>query len=455
MPYAMKFRHFLSALPLLAGGVWAATPVTNELLLPEKIYPQLDVILRQALQQSPQMVNKALDLEIAENNRIAARSNLLPNVGASYTYSQASDDRADLNGRVSVAKIYYNVSVTQPLFHWGERRNLARIGEIQQKIAQGNQREAYRLLAQEIRSEYLQLIVRKIYLARSRMGNKFNQDTLRAGEDRYAKKSISEAEIFTVRVNADRAQIEEERGVYEYESAKQAFVRVTGLAQLDENAIPDEIVELRYSPAAFDQLLAGFLAQKDPGTNAAVNMRSQIEIEDLNYRNARTRLRPKFNFLAGTSQDEQSYSLNVAQKYRVNSIFAGVGMSWSIFDGFSAQAATRNALAHRRQLENDYRVLTDRLARDAQAQIKQVNFSARLMSISDRVLVATNGAFQVKKGEFARGALSENDITQANLAYYEALIAAENARIDYLLKVGEFLGTVAEDPVLANISVGK
>ena len=54
-------------------------------------------------------------------------------------------------------------------------------------------------------------------------------------------------------------------------------------------------------------------------------------------------------------------------------------------------AATRSSLARRRQIENDYRSLTVQLARDAQAQAKQVDFSARLMEIANRVLVATNG----------------------------------------------------------------
>ena len=451
----MKFRRFLAALPLLAVGAWAATPKTDDLLLPEQIYPQLDAILKHAVQQSPQMVNRALEMEIAENNRINARSGLLPSVGGSYTFTKTSDDRADLAERVKATKVYYSLAVTQPVFYWGERRNSARMGEIQKKIAEGNQHDGYRLLAQEIRTLYLQLIVKRIALGRSRLGNKYYQDALKAAEERFNKKVISEAEAFGVRLNAERAQIEEERLGYDYEAAKQSFARLTGMEDFGEPSLPDEITELGYSAPAFDRVLAGFLAQKDPPTPAAVNMRSQLEIENLNYRNARTRLRPKFNLVVGMTQDEQSYSLNVAQKYRVNSLYGGLSMYWTIFDGFAAQATTRNTLAKRRQLENDYHSLTDQLARQAQTQVKQLNFSARLMSISDRILVATNGSFQVKKTEFARGAVSETDVTQANLGYYDALINAENARIDYLVRVGEFLGTVAEDPVLANVSFGK
>ena len=193
----MKFHRFLAALPLLTATLWAASPAVNDLVLPEKIYPQLDGILKRAVQQSPQMLNRMLDLEIAENNRVIARSNLLPGVSGAYSYYESSDDRADLNGRVNVAKIYYNFSATQPIFYWGERRNSARMGEIQQKIAQGSYRDGYRLLAQEIRGQFLQLIVRKTYLDRTRLTLKYRQDSLKAAEDRFAKKEISDADIFS------------------------------------------------------------------------------------------------------------------------------------------------------------------------------------------------------------------------------------------------------------------
>ncbi|MDI1249076.1 MAG: TolC family protein [Lacunisphaera sp.] len=449
----MNIRKLLAVLPLLAASLWAASPAVNEMTLPETLYPQLDVILKQAVQQSPSMVNRALDLEIAENTRIAARSNILPNVGGYYSVYKAWDDRADLNGRVKVDKLAYAFSVTQPVFHWGERMNYVRMGEIQEKIAQGNYQDGYRLLAQEIRSQYLQLIIKKLSLERSRVINKYNQDVRNAAEDRLAKKVISEAEIFIVRLNAERALIDLERTGLDLESAKQSFARLTGTPQLDDGAIPDMVAEAPHTPEAFERVLAGFLAQKDPPTIAAANLRSQIKLEDLTYLNQKTRLRPKFNLTLGTSQDEQSYTLNVAQKYKVNSLFGGLSGSWTLFDGFSAKAGQRSALNRRRQAENDYRSLTDSLAREAQAQLKQVDFSARLMSIANRLLAATKGGFEVKKTDYARGVVSENDVTLANMNYYEALISANAARADYLAKVGVFLGTVAEDPVLANVAL--
>ena len=448
----MKVWKFFVVLPLLTAGLWAAAPGVNDLLLPEKIYPQLDAILRRTVQQSPRMVNAALELEAAENNRIAARASILPSIGGGYNYYQAWDDRADLNGRVNVAKVGYSFSINQSVFSWGERTNNARIGEIQKKMAEGSYQDGYRLLAQEIRTLYLQLIIKKLSLERARLSNRYNQDVLKTSLERYTKKVMSEAEIFPVRLNAERAQIDEERWVIDYESAKQSFARLTGSPALADSAIPDGVAPISYSAEPFGRLLTGFLAQKDPPTAAAINQRKQIEIANLSFLNQKTRLKPKLSLVVGVSQDEQSYNLNVAQKYRVNSLYGGVQVSWTIFDGFSAQAGTRNALIRLRQAENEYRDLTERLAIQAQMQVKQLDFAARSMSILDRLEVAAGGGFHVRQEDYARGIVSENDVTMAHLSYYNASIEAQNARIDYLLRVGDFLGTLVEDPVLANVA---
>jgi outer membrane protein TolC len=152
------------------------------------------------------------------------------------------------------------------------------------------------------------------------------------------------------------------------------------------------------------------------------------------------------------SQDEQNNYFGSGQKYKVTSLYAGFSINWNIFDGFAASAAARNNLARRRILENDYRQLTERLGQDAQTQVKQAEFAARDMSITDRLLVSGEGNLRAKNEEFNRGVRSEAEVNQAKLSLYDAQINAYSARRSYLLSVGDFLGTVMEDPVLANLA---
>ena len=455
----MKTLRLFAALPLLAAALMAAP--ASDMVLPEQLFPQLDGILKKAVQQSPRMLSRALDLEIAENGRISARSGMLPSIGAAYSYYKSKDKQSLLydnpgsssSNTYTLTKTPYSASISQPIFYWGERRNIAHLGEIALTIAQGQYREAYRLLAQTLRGEYMRLILLKLTATRSSYYRDTTASQLKQEEDRLAKKVTSEAEIFSVRINAERAQIAAERADFDLQNATNAFGRLAGLGSaFTSNDIPDSIPEATYNANGLNYVLAAFLAQKDPTTTEAAALRQQLEIEKLNYEITKTRLWPKLNASAGMSQDEQNNYFGSGQKYKVTSLYAGFSINWSIFDGFAASAATRNTLARRRILENDYRQLTERLGQDAQTQVKLAEFAARNMSITDRLLVSGEGNLRAKNEEFNRGVRSEAEVNQAKLSLYDAQINAFSARREYLLNVGDFLGTVMEDPVLANLA---
>ncbi len=456
----MKILRLCAALPLLV--MLAARVTASDVVLPEQLFPQLDGILKKAVQQSPRMLSRALDLEMAENNRIAARAGMLPSIGANYSYIKSRDKLSYLYSTpgstnsiltYTPTKTPYSASLSQPLYHWGELKNTARIGEIQQSIAQGQYREAYRLLAQTLRGEYLRLILLKLTATRSRYALETATDQLKQEEERLVKKVTSEAEIFSVRINHERAQIAAERADFDLQNARNSFARLAGLGTaFTDDDIPAGIPEAGTISEGLNQKLAGFLAQKDPVTAEAATIRQQLEVEKLTYDVTKTRLWPKINFSMGLSQSEEANYYGTGAKYLVQSQYAGVSLNWNIFDGFYTSSAVRNSLARRRQMESDYRQLTERLAQDAQTQLKLAGFSARSMSITDRLLVSGEGNLRVKNEEFGRGVRSEAEVSQAKLSLYDAQINAYSARRDYLLSVGDFLGTIMEDPVLGNLA---
>ncbi|HVU16373.1 MAG TPA: TolC family protein [Candidatus Didemnitutus sp.] len=446
----------LAALPLLAGALWAAPSDANDLVLPEKIFPGLDVILKSAVNQSPRMVDKNIDLEIAENDRIAARAALLPTVSGYYRDYESRDRRADLEaageGPVNVQKVYYDASINQPLFYWGEKKNTARMGAIRQRIAQGQYQEAYRLLAQDLRARYLALISVKIVAARARFNQKFTHDQLQLAEDRLKNRVISENDIFPTRLNAERADIEVERVAFEFENSLQALARLSGTQPLTEDAVPDTMPPVAYLSDTIGQLLNAYTSQKDLPSVEAATLREQIAVQNLDFGIQKYRLYPKFSLAAGVSQDEQAYALG-QPKYQVNSVYAGFSVSWAIFDGFASRSAQRSSLARKRQLENDYEETTVRLVEQAKSESRQIYFAARTMSIDDRFLTSSEGYVKTRQDEFSRGVISEADVSLAQLALFDSRIVSYRSRADFLTKIGDFLGTVNADPVVANAPI--
>lgn len=451
----MKMLKTSLVLALLLGKILTVGSANEGVVLAENVLPQLEPFLTAAVQQSPTMLNRALDLEIAENNRIQSRAGLLPSLGGYVSYIESRDTRADLAGRLDVTKVAYNFSINQPVYHWGERLNSLKISEIQASIAKGQYQDGYRALAQNLRNDYMRLIVQKLVVKRGAAYASFTKNQLAKEETRLAQKVISEFQIFPVRLAAEQAQLIYERAQFDLEMAKLSFARLSGLPPLSDNDIPDSIPTITYDAGVYDRLLAGFLSQKELPAIEAVTMRKQMESSALSLANQKTRLRPKLNFVVGISQDEQSYTINVAQKYRVNSVFAGLSANWTIFDGFAAQAAVRNDLARARQMKTDYKVLNDRLAQQAQTNVRLINFSARNMAITDRALISSEGNLKTKQEDFGRGVSSEDEVSLARITLYDAQISAGNGRCDFLNRTGDFLGTIMADPVLEKVAFVK
>ncbi len=435
----------------LASGR-AQTADAQGLPLPETYFPELKGILETAVKQSPRMLLRNLDDIIAEQNRISARSGQLPSASGFLQYNPwQRDKRADLTHAAETQKLYYNFNINQPLFHWGALHSGTRIGELQQMISTGQTADAYRTLVLEIRSLYMQLVLKKALLARAQLNVQIATDQLSVAQTKFEKKVISEGGMFMPRINHDQALLMADRASEDFDSAKRAFSKLTGMSPLADSQIPDGFPAVTPSTDALSGLLAGHVANRDLNSYSLENMRHQLEIEKLNYQVATTRLKPMLNMILGTSQEEQSYTANIAQKYKLQSTYAGVQVSWSIFDGFSTRSAKASALARQHQLEQNYADAVAGLSEQARSQLKQLDFSARSMEISNRLLGSSEGNLHGREDDLRRGLASEADVSGARLYHLDAELNAFNNRADYLQRTSDFLSTILEDPALANL----
>jgi outer membrane protein TolC len=297
----------------------------------------------------------------------------------------------------------------------------------------------------------MQLIVQKLGLKRAKFYQEYTVSQLKEQEAQLLKKAISAAQIFDPRMAAEQAQIAFERSDYDYANARLKFGRLAGTGPIADEEVPDSIPAVNYDAAALDQLLAGFLGEKDPPTAEAAVLREQIKIENLQYANAKTRLRPKVSALLAMTKDQQNNLYGQGLDYSVTSIYGGLSVNWTIFDGFNSNAGVRGALASRRRAENTYLQVTERLARDAQTQVKLINFAARNVSVTEKYLTSAEGFLSLRKEEKGRGVRSDAEVSQAQTNLYDVQINTINARADFLLKTSEFLGTIVEDPALSNL----
>ena len=430
----------------------AQAPQPVSVPLPEAFFPGLKSILDTAIKQSPRMILRNLDNALAEQDRIAARAGQLPSIGGSLQYNPLERDyRADHAGYLKTQQLTYNLTFNQPLYHWGELKANTRIGELRQKITQGQTAESYRLLVQEIRSRYMAVILSKTVVAREQLNLAIARDQLAVAQEKYDKKVFSDADMFMPHLTSDQATLAADRAAEDYRSAKLTLAKLTGTPVLEESQVPDEIPSVTAAQDRLEGLMNAYVSQKDPKSYALDNLRSQAEVEKLNYTVANARLKPKLNFVMGTTKDQQSYTADISTRYDLQTYYAGVQVNWSIFDGFSTRSMVKNALLRRRQLEQNIEDATTNQLDEVRSEFKQLGFSARGMELSERLYGSSEAGLHMEQDNLKRGLSSEAQVSAAKLNYYFAQVAVFNARADYLTRTSEFLSTMLEDPALANL----
>jgi outer membrane protein TolC len=458
-----RFVAIVPVLCLAVADLRAQSVPDGTFPLPETYFPALKGLIDTAAKQSSRMIARNTEDAVAEANRITARSGQLPSVGGYLSYYPWVTETRAVAGSTNGApnpdqvlhpkKLTYNFSINQPIFHWGALRANTRIGELHEKITQNQSADVYRVLVDEIRAQYLQVIVNKATLNRSRFNQRVSDEQLTLARDKREKNVISEADMFAPTITAEQARLAADRALDAYESSLVYLSKLTGAPVLTDDQIPSEIPPITPASSALQSVTAEFTGQSELDTYTLRAMRDQIETERLNYKIAETRLRPKFNFTAGTSQDEFSYSVNIADKYKVQSYYAGVSLSWNVFDGFASRSAKRTALARRRQFEENYRNHSEDVIATVKTQMRQLDYAARNLAIVEKMLGSARNVLTARKEDIGRGIASDTDVNAAQLSFYDWELAAYGARNDYLLRVARLLSATQKDPALINVPI--
>jgi len=438
------------------SGVRAQPASDDSLRIPEDYFPGLKTLLETALKQSSRMIANNANEVIAETDRVSMRAGQLPTVGGygSY-YPWDRERRGSAPDPVTVGnnkKVGYNFSLNQPVYAWGALHNNTKIGELRLKMAQGQTADAYRLLVGEIRTQYLQLIVKKAGLARVRLNQRIADDALALARSKQEKNVISEADLFGPTIAAEQARLWTDRTEFEYESSKVLFGKLCGVPPLTDEEIPEAIPAVSPASASIDRVVAEFTGHGEPDTYYLRNLRRGIEVERLNYKIVSTRLKPKVNAVAGVSQDDQVFGFaDQTARYKIQSAYAGVSVSWNVFDGFATRSAKIASLTRRRELERSYKEQSADLLVALQNQKRQLEFSTRSLAITEKLLGSAANGVKVAEDDLKRGLTSDAAVDAARLNFYGAQLETYAARNDYLMRVAELLSTTLRDPALANL----
>jgi len=424
--------------------------------LPERLFPGLDQILRDTMNQSPGVVLRNLDLEIAHGDEMQAKSGQYPAVGGYLSYQWARESREGIANPYNAGLLNYAFSVSQPIWRWNSLRNNARMGEIRRKMAERQYEDGYRLLAQQIRGSYLDLIVRKAAADQAKFSQKLADSALQLMQDRLAKGGVSGGEVFNADMAAQQARLTTDRTDEDLHQALISFRRLIGQTTFDIGQVPDDIPRIYGGEDVPSRLLGDFLSQKEPENNDILILRQQLQTESLFLEIQRKRLYPMFTATAGFIQSRQQYSITAGSPlYKVADRYVGVSVNWSVFDGLATRAAIMGSRARQRQDEIRYKQAAENLPEDAQHAAKLTDLALRQMRINDRLFEDRGTYLQAREQDFKQGAASETDLNAVRASFIQTKITAYSYRAAYLQQLGDFLGFIMQDPVVQQVKVKR
>jgi outer membrane protein TolC len=136
----------------------------------------------------------------------------------------------------------------------------------------------------------------------------------------------------------------------------------------------------------------------------------------------------------------------------VLSQYAGVSMSWSIFDGFATRAAKISAKANIRQYERQLQTATDQVLDQAVGLERQAGFAYRSMNLAQSRADISASALKAVQEDAKSGAASRIAVEAAQAVSNQYQITLQSQRADLLSRWAEFVSIIGRDPVVAKAS---
>jgi len=412
----------------------------TDLPLPEDYYPGLRQILEKAGQQAPELVRVGIDREMAQERLRIARSRYYPslgiggNLGYRFVQRQGEENDSSASGSVSVG-------LNRPLFFWGAVEAGVEQGEIDFESSLLETKDRFQQTVQRLRDQYLELILNEMRLRNMRLRRTNLETSLARRESDYRAGRLSEEEYLSYLIELDNSLIEIEELEDERNETLSSFKRISGVREDFE--IPSGI-----APINLDALEAEIRGEDlDPTWveetfNIQLN-RNTMEKVDLDSTIIKSRQRPNVSFSASVSQAP----VNTSTANDVDTVrwFAGLSVSWNVFDGFATQASRRINLLQKRRLESQIRTNIEILDEERTKMSNNLLVMIRKQRLVERRFDLDSKIYSRVKQQFSDGRVSMNEFRKSQAEFYADEYSLHVARASLLQAVADYLVIINAD----------
>ena len=171
--------------------------------------------------------------------------------------------------------------------------------------------------------------------------------------------------------------------------------------------------------------------------------RNTMEKIDLDSTIIKSRQRPNVSFSASVSQAP----VNTATANDVDTIrwFAGLSVSWNVFDGFATQASRRINLLQKRRLESQIRTNIDLLEEERYKMTNDLMAMIRKQRLVERRFDLDSKIYSRVKTQYGQGRVSMNEFRSSQAEFYADEYNLHVARAALLQAIADYLVVINAD----------
>ena len=410
--------------------------------MPERLMPQLEPLIEQALKISDEAEMRELMEREAMGRRISARSNILPSFGGSVTYRQEEDQNQVEGGFEE--RLIYSFALTQPVYHWGARQADKQIGELLYELELLNTQTVRERLIANIRSLYMNLLVDRQQLAWNRRALEMKRRELETQRERMQEGLASATDLFTVELEIDRLELSEARNALAWESRVSELAHTLGLDRAELEAVVTEEIP------RFERMTSEEIAALSAYFNEGLAQNEALKRKDIEILMDRKRLliegtalKPKVDLQVGVSQNAlDADGVRREQEF----LYGGFRVNWAIFDGFRARGRKMEARARLERNEQSKEILEESLRRDYVRALSNVDVATRALEIEEKLLANRTRGFEKSGEDLEAGLISEIVYQEQEQDFRQQSIRTQQARSTYLNALSDLSLLLGIDP---------
>lgn len=431
----------LAFAPLFAGaGTADSAPAIP---FAEDYFPQLQKLLHNAASEAPGLHVNRLKVAESQSDLEVARAQRRPTARLQGRLLGSYETRDDI-GDSFTGDVDANLTVAQPLYHWGQLENRQHIADHRLGMQQHWQANDWQKHLLQLRKAFLDWILfhrREAILRQSvdmaeKMVDAYRQ-LLPSGQS--SEGDLLEMEARLLETDESLAFVQQRRL-----SAQRQIIRLSG-TEPDWQAMAESRLEV-IEPLADDamqQLLdkarARFSANPDKGTEPLL-LRKEMERRNLAILDRDNW--PKFDLVAGIFSDQLN-SVNQSDSVFRLRYFAGLRVNWTLFDGYQTRARKQGALARLRSAEWEQEAAVEQNHDQLENLLAQLTLHQKQIEARSKRLALLQKRLDLLRQQAESGRVAGTERMEREIDLMELRQRVMNARVDYLytfMRLGLLLG---------------